>query len=127
MSIDMRRIMQEHEEARRMDTLAVAEKLDQGLWNDHEIISVRRYSLRLLLPFDFACAQRLEVQGTQVQEAMIAIHKVCSIYRTFHARSHTLPLHAEATRPRAGVGGASTLREGNACDAAPLWCYAAGA
>lgn len=44
MTIDMRRIMQEHEEARRMDTEAVAEKLDQGLSNDHEIISVRRYN-----------------------------------------------------------------------------------
>lgn len=99
MSIDMRRIMQEHEEARRMDTLTVVEKLDQGLWNDHEIISVRRYFLRLLLPFHSVGAQRLEVQGTQVQEAMIAIHKVRSIHRTLHARSHALLRHAEASRP----------------------------
>ena len=84
MSIDMRRVIQEHEEARRMDTEAVAGKLDQGLSNDHEIISVRCYAQRLFKSAESTYAQRLEIHRAQMQEAMIAIQKVRS-------RSPTLP------------------------------------
>lgn len=49
MKIDMRRVSQEHEEARRMDAEEVGDKLNQSLLNDHEIMKVRNDPCRCVL------------------------------------------------------------------------------
>lgn len=77
MSLDMRRVMSEHEQARQIDSETMILKLDEGLSNDREIIDVSRcQSLWNMFLHCYSLFQRLDLHKLQMQEAMVTIQKV---------------------------------------------------
>ena len=77
-AIDLTHMQQEHEEARRRDSVALLGLLETVKRDDRAIIDVLRISTSLRTPCVLrSCRQHLQVQVQDMREAIMSVQKVC--------------------------------------------------
>ena len=77
-AIDLTHMQQEHEEARRRDSVALLGLLETVKRDDRAIIEVLRISTSLRTPCVLrSCRQHLQVQVQDMREAIMSVQKVC--------------------------------------------------